>query len=145
MKYKEEILYLEGVEGTGTGTGTGCPEKVWMSHPQRCSRPSWIGPCGTWCGGRCPCSLQGLGTRRPLRSLPTPAMLWLLVSLLFSASSTTRNVPQFHPWNLKTEHLIQKLQLETLLLHYTKLLYCPWRCQSKIPCKKLSWAQRLLF
>ena len=22
-----------------------CPERLWMSHPWRCSRPVWMGPC----------------------------------------------------------------------------------------------------
>jgi len=30
------------------GAGTGCPERLWMPHPQRCSRPGWIDPWATW-------------------------------------------------------------------------------------------------
>ena len=28
--------------------GTGCPERPWMPHPWRCSRPGWMGPWATW-------------------------------------------------------------------------------------------------
>ena len=34
------------------GAGTGCPERLWIPHPWRCSRPSWIGPLTV-----CPCIL----------------------------------------------------------------------------------------
>lgn len=30
------------------GTGTGCPEKLWMPHPWKCSRPDWMGPWAIW-------------------------------------------------------------------------------------------------
>ena len=26
------------------GAGTGCPERLWMPRPWRCSRPGWMGP-----------------------------------------------------------------------------------------------------
>lgn len=32
---------------------TGCPEKLWLPHPHRCSRPDWMGIWSTWCRGRC--------------------------------------------------------------------------------------------
>jgi len=32
------------------GAGTGCPEKLWMPHPWRCSRPGWMGPWAAWSG-----------------------------------------------------------------------------------------------
>jgi len=27
---------------------TGCPEKLWIFHPWKCSRPGWMGPWATW-------------------------------------------------------------------------------------------------
>jgi len=38
---------------------TGCPEKLWLSPPWKCWRPSWMGLWETWSGGRCPCPWQG--------------------------------------------------------------------------------------
>jgi len=37
------------------GTGTGCPEKLWMFPPWKCSRPGWMWLWATWSNGRCPC------------------------------------------------------------------------------------------
>jgi len=62
------------------GAGTGCPERLWMPRPWRCSRPGWMGPWAAWsildvevggpaCGG-------GVGASWSLRSLPTRAILW---------------------------------------------------------------------
>ena len=40
-----------------------CPERLWMPHPWRCSRPGWMGPWAAWssikCGGWWPCLWQG--------------------------------------------------------------------------------------
>ena len=33
--------------------GTGCPEKLWMPHPWRCSRPGWMGPWAAWSSIKC--------------------------------------------------------------------------------------------
>ena len=45
------------------GAGTGCPERLWMPHSWRCSRPGWMGPWAAWssikCGGWRPCLWQG--------------------------------------------------------------------------------------
>jgi len=41
------------------GTGTGCPEKLWMSPPWKCSTPGWMELWATWSSGRCPWSWQG--------------------------------------------------------------------------------------
>ena len=27
-----------------------CPERLWMLHPWRCSRPGWMGPWAAWAG-----------------------------------------------------------------------------------------------
>jgi len=36
-----------------------CPERLWMLHPWRCSRPGWMGPWAAWSstrsGGWWPC------------------------------------------------------------------------------------------
>jgi len=39
-------------------TGTGCPEKLWMPPPWKCSRPGWMELWATWSSGRCPCWWQ---------------------------------------------------------------------------------------
>ena len=30
-----------------------CPERLWMPHPWRCSRPGWMGPWAAWSGIKC--------------------------------------------------------------------------------------------
>jgi len=46
------------------GAGTGWPERLWMNHPWRCSRPGWKRPCAAWssikCGGWWPCLWRGV-------------------------------------------------------------------------------------
>ena len=64
------------------GTGTGCPEKLWMSHTWKCSRPGWMGLGATWSSGRCPCPWQRVVTRLSLRFLPTQAILWFYDSMI---------------------------------------------------------------
>jgi len=43
------------------GARTGCPDRLWMHCPWRCSRPGWMGPWAAWssikCGGWWPCLL----------------------------------------------------------------------------------------
>ena len=50
------------IRGKWWGSGTGCPERLWMLHPWRCSRPGWMGPWAAWssikCGGWWPCLWQ---------------------------------------------------------------------------------------
>ena len=58
------------------GSDMGCPEKLWMLHPWKCSRPGWVGSWATWSGGWQACPWQGAGTGWYLRSLPTKAILW---------------------------------------------------------------------
>ena len=41
------------------GIGMGCPRKLWMLHPWRCSRPGWTEPWVIWFSVRCPCPWQG--------------------------------------------------------------------------------------
>ena len=40
-----------------------CPDRLWMLHPWRCSRPGWMGPWAAWssikCGDWWPCLWQG--------------------------------------------------------------------------------------
>ena len=42
-----------------------CPERLWMLHPWRCSRPGWMGPWAAWagitCGGWWLCMWWGVG------------------------------------------------------------------------------------
>uniref|UniRef100_A0A8C2T0S5 Elastin n=1 Tax=Coturnix japonica TaxID=93934 RepID=A0A8C2T0S5_COTJA len=33
--------------GEWLGPGTGCPGRLWMPRPWRCSRPGWMGPWAT--------------------------------------------------------------------------------------------------
>lgn len=46
---------------------TGCSEGWWMSHLWRLSRSGGTGLWATWYGWRCPCSVQGVWTRWPLK------------------------------------------------------------------------------
>jgi len=39
-------------------TGTGCPEKLWMPPPWKCSSPGWMELWAAWSSGRCPRSWQ---------------------------------------------------------------------------------------
>jgi len=38
--YKEEIILYER---RAVRPWHSCPEKLWMPHPWRCSRPAWMG------------------------------------------------------------------------------------------------------
>jgi len=62
------------------GAGTGCPERLWMPHPWRCSRPGWIGPWqpGLVLNGEIdgPACGRGIGASWTLKSLPTQTILW---------------------------------------------------------------------
>ena len=64
------------------GAGTGCPERLWMPCPWRCSRPGWMRPLAAWSGirygGWWPCLWQGSWN---LMILPTQAILWFYDSL----------------------------------------------------------------
>ena len=46
-----------------------CPERLWMPHPWRCSRPGWTGPGAAWfsitCGDWWPCMQHGLELHDP--------------------------------------------------------------------------------
>jgi len=52
-----EILYYESGEVLNR-----LPERLWMPHPWRCSRPGWMGPWAAWAGmkwgGWWPCLQQ---------------------------------------------------------------------------------------
>jgi len=48
----------------------GCPEKLWLPHPWKCSRPGWMGLGATWSSGRCPCLWQG-GWSRMIFKVPS--------------------------------------------------------------------------
>lgn len=50
-------------------TATGCPEQGWMLHTWECSRSAQTGLWATQSRGRCPCTLQGGGTRWLLKVL----------------------------------------------------------------------------
>jgi len=57
------MLGGSSLPGEWWGAGTGCPERWWMPHPGRCSRPGWMGPWATWSskwGGWWPCPAGGL-------------------------------------------------------------------------------------
>jgi len=34
-------------------SGYNCPERLWMPHPWRCSRPGWMGPWAAWSSIKC--------------------------------------------------------------------------------------------
>ena len=55
------------------GAGAGCPEKFWMRHPWRYSRPGWMGP-DIVIGN--PAHGTGVGPRWSLRSQPNQVILW---------------------------------------------------------------------
>ena len=58
------------------GAGTGCPERLWMPCPWRCSRPGWMGPWTAWSsirhGGWWPC-MQQRGWSLILEVPPNPS------------------------------------------------------------------------
>jgi len=47
-----------------------CPEKLWVPHPWRHSRPGWMGPWAARAAGGQPYPWQGVGAERAFRSLP---------------------------------------------------------------------------
>jgi len=74
------LLYYD----SGEVLATGCPERLWMPRPWRCSRPGWMGPWAAWssitCGGWWPC-LGWWGSS--LMILEIPSNLGHSVILLF--------------------------------------------------------------
>jgi len=56
--------------------GTGCPERLRLPCPWRCSRPGWMESWAAWSSGWKPCPQQGIGIRWSLMSPPTQAILY---------------------------------------------------------------------
>lgn len=80
-------------------TGTGCPEKWWMPHPQKGSRPRWMGLWATWLVEDAPEHCRGVQIRGPLKvpSNPKhPVALWNLWYFTWN-----RNKKQ--PWKQQTD------------------------------------------
>ena len=73
----EEIFHVGG----GDTLWTGCPERLWMPHPHRHSRPGWMWLWAAWSSGWWPCTWQGVETRWSLRSFSTQAILWFYDTL----------------------------------------------------------------
>jgi len=59
-----------------------CPEKLWVPHPWRCSRPGWMGPRAVWAAGGTQLT-AGVGAGGALRSLPTQTILWFCDRTVF--------------------------------------------------------------
>ena len=59
MVHLDSIVERNSVLWWRWGIRKDCPEKLWMSHPWKCSRPGWMGPWAAWSSGRCPCPWQG--------------------------------------------------------------------------------------
>ena len=77
--------FLHGLTVTGCwGTGTGCPEKLWVPRPWKCSRPVWVGPWAPWAGGVQPCLWEG---RLKLENLHGPVQLNLCYNNLAMGSA----------------------------------------------------------
>jgi len=77
---------------------TGCPEKLWIFHPWKCSRPGWMGPWEAWSSikseGWWPCMWQGGWTFMILEvpSNPSHSMIWMkanMTKFLFKLSLFT--------------------------------------------------------
>ena len=51
-------IWLDSLLRGWWGTGTGSPEKLWMPHPWRHSKPGCMGPWAAWSIGRQPCLWQ---------------------------------------------------------------------------------------
>jgi len=70
---------LHNMSGSTIPTSANMPEKRWMPHPWRCSRPGWMEPWAawsiTWLNSWQPCMRQRVGTRWSLKSLPTQPIL----------------------------------------------------------------------
>ena len=63
-------------------TATGCPEKLWLPPPWKCSRLAWMGLWATWSSRRCPCPWQGgVGLDDLQRCLPNQTILWFYDSI----------------------------------------------------------------
>jgi len=58
------------------------PERLWIPHPWRCSRPGWIGPGATWSsiryGGWWPCLWQRGWSLMMLEAPSTPSQSMIL-------------------------------------------------------------------
>ena len=74
------------------GARTGCPERLWMPHPWRCSRPGGWGPGQLGLvldmeAGSLACC-RGIGDSWSLRSLPIQAILWFYDTRIPERDST---------------------------------------------------------
>lgn len=78
--WKKEYLYwILGRNSLLWGwsdTGTGCPEKLGMPNPWKCSQSGWVQLWVSCSSGRCPCPWQEVGTRWSPSPLPTQTILW---------------------------------------------------------------------
>ena len=54
----DEMLGRNSLLREWWSTDTGCPEKLWISHAQVCSRPGWMGLWAMWSSGRYPSPWQ---------------------------------------------------------------------------------------
>ena len=74
------------------GAGTGCPERLWVLHPWRCSRLGWMEPWAAWAsikwGGWQPCLWQ---RGRSLKILEVPSNLGHSVILWWPINKHARN------------------------------------------------------
>ena len=90
------------------GAETGCPERLWMPCPWRCSRPGWMGPWTAWSsiryGGWWPC-LQQAGWSVMILEVPSnprQSMILWFYDLTFAEGNSNgcRMVWSHRQWNL---------------------------------------------
>jgi len=85
----------------------GCPQRLWMPCPWRCSRPDWMGPWAAWPsikrGGWWPCLWQG---GLSLMILEVPSNLGHSV-ILWNAVCKAKN--RYINFFLKTLYTLQSL------------------------------------
>ena len=86
-----------------------------MPHPWRQSRSRWTELWATWCSCRCPCSLQGIWTRWPLR-VPSNSnnsmVLWFYVNICIKWY-----FQMVHLWSCMNKHT----QIHTYVYVYVSL------------------------
>lgn len=101
------------------GTKTGCPEKLWMPHPWKCSNHVWMGLWATWSSWRCPCPWQAGWNHMMLKVPPNSSHsmnLWLKTIKTLRTSNLIKHLPVLQ--NDNSENILFQTIVE--IVHHIK-------------------------
>lgn len=90
-----------------TYIGTGCPEKLWMPCPWKCSRSGWMWLWSTWPSGGCPWPWKVGWNQIIFKRLSNPnlSMIPLFVDIWYQSLAIPSNSNVLTPLNLAFCHL----------------------------------------